>query len=677
MKRRRAALLIVLLCTVYLAPFALGARADARASMRVRGDFVEINNEKNIVVIKGNAYIEFGEMKLWADSIQGHMKWHEVQAQGNVRFWRNEERLEGHMLVYNYRTRRGRISELRTKRGVNFIKAEKLEIEPYQMRGWNIQATTCSDNPPHYYVKANEMILYPKDRMVLHGVSLVMGGKTRFRFPKYEINMKTGEQANRLYISPGYSASKGFTLKSAYSFYFSPKVRGRAYFHPSQRGDHKAGFDVKFDPNDKASGQISYQNYRSDTLDQTEQRMNLTHQQKLSKTSSLNVNALMTSLDRAGQAADSELNVNMKLTKTLRDWNLSLDYNKRVDLDGDKYTQDNVIQSLDATPRLHFRQREAHPLLGTDLGLLIEGRIERIKETTPSGVNKSMKEELLFNFSPQPINIGKFSRWNWNFRDQVTFYSGHENRNVFGLNVSTQEKYGKHWSTSMTYALQRLNGSSPFETYDVLNDQNSGTWYLRYTKPERLTATVFQTSFDFEAGLFSAASSNFVFRNPSSDAVLWSAGLTANYDLGSNRETLSNLSVASLSTNLRIERPKAWRHNLIANYDMNEKRFSSITALNDFLLSPTVRFQANTNLAYDTAANELDITRLNVAFVKDYHCWEGRLRWDIEQKQAFVEFYLKTAAKKKLSVGVEYEGGMDVDPQLINGERPGTSFSSF
>ena len=69
--------------------------------MRVRGDYLEINNEDDVVVIKGNAYVEFGDMKLWADSIQGHLGRHEVHAQGNVRFWRTGERLEGHFLVYN------------------------------------------------------------------------------------------------------------------------------------------------------------------------------------------------------------------------------------------------------------------------------------------------------------------------------------------------------------------------------------------------------------------------------------------------------------------------------------------------------------------------------------------------------------------------------------------------
>ena len=646
--------------------------------MRVKGDFVEINNDENVVIVKGDAYIEYGEMKLWADSIQGHLKWNEVQAQGNVRFWRNQERIEGHMLVYNYRSRRGRISELRTKRGVNYIKAERMKIEPYQMRAWNVKATTCEQNPPHYYVKAKEMLLYPKDRMILHGVSLVMGGKTRFRFPKYEINMKTGQQANRLYVSPGYSASKGFTLKSAYSFYFSPKVRGRAYFHPSQRGDHKAGVDVHYDPNKHSSGKFSYRNYRSSTLDQSETRINLSHREKFSKTTQMRVNAQMTSLDRSGQAADSELNIDVELKKQLKDWDLTLDFDRRIDLDGDRYSNDNVIQSLDATPRLRFKQRTPHPFFGShDLSLLLEGSIERIKEQSTEGTTESMKEELLLRFRPKPIKIGDFSRWTWNFRDRISLYSGHENRNVFGLNLSTRENYDKNWSTSMTYSLQRVKGSTPFSTYDLLEDQNRGTWYLRYNRPERLSATVFQTSFDFESGLFSSASSNLVFRNPSSDAIRWSAGFTANYDLGDNRETLSDLKVANLSSNLRIERPKTWRHSLIGNYDVQARRLSSITAMSDFLLTPTIRFQTNTNMSYDPGDSSLDVTRLNVALVKDYHCWEGRLRWDVEQEEAFLEFYLKHAAAKKLSIGVDYQGDLDVDPEIIDGERPGSSFSSF
>jgi lipopolysaccharide export system protein LptA len=651
------------------------SKATTAIPMRVSGDFLEINNEENTVVIKGNAYIEFNDMKLWADTIQGNLKWHVIQAQGNIRFKREKEDLEGSFLTYNYKTKRGNINNLRTKRGANYIKAEKMTIGPYALQGWNVAATTCTDNPPHYQLDAREMTIYPGDRIILKGVAMMSGGKRRFYVPQYEIDTNSEKPVNRLYLSPGYSNGKGFNLKSSYSFYFNPKLRGRAYFHPSQNGDNKVGIEVHYDPDSRTSGRYSISKFGSDTLNEDQLNANISHSQKLSKVTNLSINANMTSIKRDGFNADKEVNLQFKMESQLPDWIVGVDYTKRLDPDGDKYTNDQLIRSLDTTPRITFKQKESADILG--VGLLTEGKIESIQENTPGSTISSVKKEVAFNFKPKPINIGKISEWNWNFRETLSFYSGEKSRNVLGLNVTTQEKLGKNFSTSLSYAMQSVNGTTPFAIYDVLNESNNGLWYFRYNKGQKITATILQTSYNFMTGNFVNASSNIVVRGKDGEDVEWSSGLTLNYDIGENNNGLSDLSVNTMSANFRIVKSNRWQHNLIANYNVENSELSSLTSINDFFLAPTLKFQANTNLARNSLTSNFDFTRLNIALIKDLHCWEGRMRWDIEQQEAFLEFYLKASAAKKLSIGMDYEGGIDIDPKLIDGERPGTSFSSF
>jgi lipopolysaccharide export system protein LptA len=651
------------------------SKATTAIPMRVSGDFLEINNEENTVVIKGNAYIEFNDMKLWADTIQGNLKWHVIQAQGNIRFKREKEDLEGSFLTYNYKTKRGNINNLRTKRGANYIKAEKMTIGPYALQGWNVAATTCTDNPPHYQLDAREMTIYPGDRIILKGVAMMSGGKRRFYVPQYEIDTNSEKPVNRLYLSPGYSNGKGFNLKSSYSFYFNPKLRGRAYFHPSQNGDNKVGIEVHYDPDSRTSGRYSISKFGSDTLNEDQLNANISHSQKLSKVTNLSINANMTSIKRDGFNADKEVNLQFKMESQLTDWIVGVDYTKRLDPDGDKYTNDQLIRSLDTTPRITFKQKESADILG--VGLLTEGKIESIQENTPGSTISSVKKEVAFNFKPKPINIGKISEWNWNFRETLSFYSGEKSRNVLGLNVTTQEKLGKNFSTSLSYAMQSVNGTTPFAIYDVLNESNNGLWYFRYNKGQKITATILQTSYNFMTGNFVNASSNIVVRGKDGEDVEWSSGLTLNYDIGENNNGLSDLSVNTMSANFRIVKSNRWQHNLIANYNVENSELSSLTSINDFFLAPTLKFQANTNLARNSLTSNFDFTRLNIALIKDLHCWEGRMRWDIEQQEAFLEFYLKASAAKKLSIGMDYEGGIDIDPKLIDGERPGTSFSSF
>ena len=666
---------IVFICAS-LAPLR-AARSSGELPMRVKGDFLEINNEESVVVIKGNAYIEFNDMKLWADTIQGHLKWNIVQAQGNIRFWRNEEKLEGSFLNYNYKTRKGDIRDLRTKRGPNFIKAEKMNIGPFNLQGWNVAATTCSDNPPHYHMEAKEITIYPGDRMILKNVAMVSNGKRRFHVPRYEIDTNNDKPVNRLYLSPGYSNGKGFNLRSSYSFYFNPKLRGRAYFHPAQRGDHKAGIEVHYDPDGKTSGQYSYNEFRSDTLGQNQSTANISHSQRISKNTNVHLNGHMTSIKRDGFNTDKEVNIDLRMQTNLPDWAIGIDYKKRLDPDGNKYTDDDLIQSLDTTPRITFRQKNSTNLFNSGMGLLTEGKLERIKEKTPGSEISAFKKEVTLNFRPEPIKVGNISQWNWNFRETLSFYSGGDDRNVLGLNVTTNETFGKGFSTSLSYALQSVNGSSPFTLYDILNETNNGLWYFRYNKGQHISATILQTAYNFLDGRFSSASSNIVLRGKRPGKVKWSSGLTLHYDLGENTNGFSDLDINILSANMTIEKENRWRHNFIANYNMDASELTSLTAINDFFLAPTVKFRANTNMARTGLDGGLDFTRLNVEFVKDYHCWEGRLRWDIEQREAFIEFYLKASAARKFSIDMDYENGIDVDPEFINGERPGTSFSSF
>jgi hypothetical protein len=491
------------------------------------------------------------------------------------------------------------------------------------------------------------------------------------------VSLKQGSEANRLYVSPGYSNSKGFNVKTAYSFYFSPKLLGRAYVHPSKTGDNRWGMDVRFKPRKGADGQLTYSRFDSKTINQNEERLRLSHRQRLSKTASYELETVMTSINRLGTGTDEELNLNFGARKTLKDWELELSFQKRVDLDDDEYLGDSAVQSLDATPRLFFRQRRAHRLLGEKLTWRLDGRIERIKELAGGVTRKAVKEELTAHFTPKPLDIGRWSKWQWNFRETLSFYSSGENRQTFGLNVNTLERYGTRLSTAVNYSVQRVSGESPFSTYDLLTDFNRGTWFMRYNRPGHFNATLFQTSFDFERGFFTAASSNLVWQNPSTATVNWSSGFTFTYDVGTEAQGLGNMKLNSISSNMRIARKDAWRHSLITNYDIRQSRLSSVTAQTDFLMTPSVKLQANANFSYDLAKDGLDRTRLGVALIKDLHCWEGRLRWDVEQEEAFLEFYLKASARKKLSIGLDYQEGFEVDPQMIDGERPGTSFSAF
>ena len=91
--------------------------------MRLSGEYVEFSHKQRIVVIKGSAYVEFGDLKFWAQNIQGDMAHNQIYAHGKVVFWQGKEKMSGEFLSYNYKTKKGHITNLLTKRGPNFVRA--------------------------------------------------------------------------------------------------------------------------------------------------------------------------------------------------------------------------------------------------------------------------------------------------------------------------------------------------------------------------------------------------------------------------------------------------------------------------------------------------------------------------------------------------------------------------
>ncbi|MBI4865018.1 MAG: hypothetical protein HY815_32880, partial [Candidatus Riflebacteria bacterium] len=101
---------------------------DQDKELRLTGQYFEFDHEKGSAVIKDGAYIEHLGLKMWADNVHGDMRKSLFFAEGNVVFWRGDEKYSAQALSYNTKTHRGTATDLKTQRGPAIIKAKKLEI---------------------------------------------------------------------------------------------------------------------------------------------------------------------------------------------------------------------------------------------------------------------------------------------------------------------------------------------------------------------------------------------------------------------------------------------------------------------------------------------------------------------------------------------------------------------
>ncbi len=638
-------------------------------TMRLEAAYVEFDHESQRIVLRGSAFLEYEDMKLWADVIDGSLRDGKVEAYGQVRFWRPGERLYGTMVSYNYRLRTGRMENLFTRRGADYIRAARLTIRGDVLEGEEVTATSCDEREPHYLLKAARMRMRTGKRLDLYDVDVFLFGRRVFSMGHYGVDLREGNTTGRgLFVSPGYSASKGFYVRSNYGFYFSPKYRGKLYYNPSQKGISRRGAEVKIQPDGDTDVDVSCSRYTNDTIGQSEDRWRVRAGGDGafgSASAKVDLDVISTANAYSDRPAeDEELNVKFSVEDELDDWRVRLDYSRRFDTDGSAYSYDDRISSLDASPRFSFSKRT--PLLATQGGFKLdfEGSFARLRERVGGGatVVDTDRKEMVFTLSAPPLSPFPGSRWNWSVRFNGDFYGTGDERFVLNLSMVTSDRISPLLSSSFVYSYQSVGGDSPFAAYDTLSDTNRLTWYLR-SSGSRVRATILQYTHDLASGDGVSASSNFQFQHRYDGDERWILTLGGVYDLGAGK-SLSCLSLGSLSLNFMVERLSVWRHNLIVNYDHHRGRISSTSGTFDFLLARTIRMRLAANYSRPGVSSALERSRLDLALTKDLHCMEARLLWDVEREEAMLEFYLKSESSRRLTIGVDYRDALEIRPRF-------------
>lgn len=646
--------------------------------LHLSADYVEYDRKSGRVVLKGSAFANKGDLRLWAKALEVSIETGAIYATEEVRFQRPEDDLEGETLSYNTKLRTGTMHGLRTWRGPNLLVADKLEIYPYKMVGHDLYTTACDHDPPHYKVHAKKGTLVPNKHMILERAQLVAGTKKILGFPRYKVNLREGQGNSNFYIRPGYSTSRGFTVDTGYDFYFSDSEFGRVVLNSTSQAGGNGGVAFRYGHGKPSGGDIrAFQNViripgggnTSSFLDQKSESYSWSHRQALSTRTQFANQLTATKVDVGTLGENRELNWSTQLHHSIPNYNLSLTQQQRIDSDGSSFTQDDLIPELNIKPR--FQITRTRPLeLGNDFALRLDGAWAMIEERLSGSPTKQevAKTEINLALTGPAIRAGS-TTFTWNLEERLNWYSGTSDRNYMGLSVNGTTPLTNGFEMAYNYVLQRVNGVSPFSTYDVLTDQNLASFFLRQRVHTGFHATWLQMTQDLDRGEFRSASSNFFYRRPQGVRTPWSLGLNLGWGFR-NAKSLTDIFLQTISTNLRVARGK-WAHQFITNFDAQKGQLASFSTGSDLRLGELWRLQFSTN--YGRGANgSLERTRLALALTRDLHAWEARLRWDVEQKEAFLEFYLKHSAKTKLALRADYDAGLGLRPQIGDRRsRPG------
>lgn len=647
--------------------------------MQLTADYVEYDRKTGRVVLKGKAYSVLGDMQLWAEGMEVELGAGAVYATGTVRFMRPGDDIKGRSLTYNYKLREGEMHQADTWRGPNRFHADRMEITPFKLVGHEAFTTACDHDPPHYRVTAKRATLIPGDKLVLERAGLYKGRKRLLGFRRYKVNLKAGQGGgSNFYLKPGYSSSRGFTLESGYDFYFSDTEFGRVVFNPTSKAGGTGGLAFRYGYEQDSSGDLRL--FRSVVriqggaatsafLDQKADSYTWSHREKLSGRGLLTSNLNVSRQDVGTLGVNEELIWNGSLVQHVPEYTLQLQLNRRVDTDGDRYLFDNNVPVLNMTPRLTVSRDEAFDLggdfrMGFRMGL---GRIEERLSGQAVG-QEATQTDLHLNFTGPGVTLGR-TTLAWNLEERLDWYTGNQDRQYTSLSVNGTTRLDDEFELAYNYVLQRVGGKSPFASYDLLADANVGSLFLRQRRGRRFNATWIQLSEDLDRGRFRSAASSLFWHAREGTRTPWAFGLNLGYAFTGDQK-LDDIELRTASTNLRFGRDD-WRHQLITNFDTRKDRLESFSLGSDFRIDDRWRVQLSTNYGRG-GDGSLDRTRLAVGITRDLHAWEARLRWDVEQQEAFLEFYLKHNSQKKIALRADFDEGLGIRPQFgDSASRPG------
>ncbi|GAA4305039.1 putative LPS assembly protein LptD [Nibribacter koreensis] len=219
--------------TVSVKDTATTRKGDIETTINYKAkDSIRYDAIQQIMHLYGTAHIDYGEIALDAAYIQINWKTNLLTAEGVLDsagvlqekplFKNGAETYQAQRIVYNYKTKKGKVSGAVTTQGEGFIHAETIKKnELNEIYGRHARYTTCNLEHPHFYIKATKMKVIPSDRVVAGPFHLVFADvPTPIGFPFGFFPSPQKRGSGIIIPSFGESAQQGFYLREG-GFYWA------------------------------------------------------------------------------------------------------------------------------------------------------------------------------------------------------------------------------------------------------------------------------------------------------------------------------------------------------------------------------------------------------------------------------------------------------------------------
>lgn len=258
----------------------------------------EVDSQK--VYLFGDAKVEYKNIKLDAEFIIFDWKNNLIIAEGRKDSSGNpigdpvfteDQQYQAKKIIYNYRSKKGKISQLITQEGEGYVhgkKVKKNEEDELFIKG--AKYTTCDSEDPHFYIAVSRLKVIP-DKKIISGPAIlkIEDVPTPLFLPFGFFPIKKGRRSGILLPEYGSDEERGFFLDQggyyfALSEYFDLTLRGAIYTRGSWKGYAATNYNTLYKYNGNANISYSYfkngdQLIKKDFFVSKDFKVNWTHRQ--------------------------------------------------------------------------------------------------------------------------------------------------------------------------------------------------------------------------------------------------------------------------------------------------------------------------------------------------------------------------------------------------------------
>ena len=264
--------------------------------IQVHGDSVEYFHAEEKVVGTGRVSIDYEDTRLTADTITVYMKTKVALAEGHVVLAQKGSVFTGEKLEYDFAKKVGNVSKMTAAIAPSYYgradRIEKLSEKHYRIKGSSL--TTCYGDDPLYRIQAQDVDIYPDEKIVIRNAVVMVKGMPILFLP-YFVTYFIDFERFPVQIIPGKNSEWGPFLLSKWRYHLAddPAFQSKGNVLLDYRTKRGIGTGVENFYRGDRIGRGSIRLYHVDddvppvNTDAQRYRAQIRHQSKLAKDTTL------------------------------------------------------------------------------------------------------------------------------------------------------------------------------------------------------------------------------------------------------------------------------------------------------------------------------------------------------------------------------------------------------